>query len=97
MDHKMKVLTANRLSDGIAVWYSPSKGWDVDIATAELVSDAVGEARLTAIGAAAYANNEVIDVNVVDAEFADGKPAATKLRERIRAEGPTIDYHGKAA
>ena len=93
----MKVLTANRLSDGIAVWYSPSKGWDTDIATAELVSDAAGEARLTAVGAEAYARNEVIDVNVVDAEIANGKPVATKLRERIRAEGPTIDYHGKAA
>jgi Protein of unknown function (DUF2849) len=97
MEHKMKVLTANRLSDGIAVWYSTGKGWDVNFATAELVSDAAGEARLAAIGAEAYARNEVIDVNVVDAEFADGKPAATKLRERIRAEGPTIDYHGKAA
>jgi Protein of unknown function (DUF2849) len=97
MDHKMKVLTANRLSDGIAVWYSPSEGWNVDIATAELVSDAEGEARLTAVGAEAYARNEVIDVNVIDAELANGKPAAAKLRERIRAEGPTINYRGKAA
>jgi Protein of unknown function (DUF2849) len=97
MDDKMKVLTANRLSDGIAVWYSTGKGWDVDIATAELVTDAAGEARLTAIGAAAYANNEVIDINVIDAVLTDGKPAAIKLRERIRAEGPTIDYRGKAA
>ena len=93
----MKVLTANRLSDGIAVWYSSETGWGIDIATAETVSDAAGEARLTAIGADAYARNEVIDVNVVDAEIADGKPAAVKLRERIRAEGPTINYHGKAA
>jgi Protein of unknown function (DUF2849) len=97
MEHKMKVLTANRLSDGIAVWYSTGNGWDVDIATAELVTDAAGEARLAAIGAAAYANNEVIDVNVIDAVLTDGKPAAAKLRERIRAEGPTIDYRGKAA
>ena len=93
----MKVLTANRLSDGIAVWYSSDKGWNTDIAAAELVSDSAGETRLTAIGAEAYARNEVIDVNVVDAELANGKPAATNLRERIRAEGPTINYHGKAA
>ena len=88
----MKVLTANRLSDGIAVWYSPDNGWDTDIAQAELVSDAAGEARLTAIGAEAYARNEVIDVNVVDAELANGNLAAVKLRERIRAAGPTINY-----
>jgi hypothetical protein len=97
MDPNMKVLTANRLSDGIAVWYSTGKGWDTDIATAELVSDAAGEARLAAIGAESSARNEVIDVNVVDAEISGGKPAATKLRERIRAEGPTINYRGKAA
>jgi hypothetical protein len=91
----MKVLTANRLSDGIAVWFS-AKGWTTDIAKAETVNDADGEARLTAIGADAYANNEVIDVNVVDAELADGKLAAVKLRERIRAAGPTVDYTPRA-
>ena len=80
----MKVLTANRLSDGIAVWFS-SHGWTTDIAKATSVSDAEGEARL-------YANNEVIDVNVVDAELANGNLAAVKLRERIRAAGPTINY-----
>jgi Protein of unknown function (DUF2849) len=87
----MKVLTANRLSDGIAVWFS-AKGWTTDIAQATSANDADGEARLTAIGADAYANNEVIDVNVIDAELADGKLAAVKLRERIRAAGPTVDY-----
>jgi Protein of unknown function (DUF2849) len=87
----MKVLTANRLSDGIAIWFSP-QGWTTDIAKAESVSDAAGEARLAAIGADALANNEVIDVNVVDAELTDGRLAAVKLRERIRAAGPTIDY-----
>jgi hypothetical protein len=97
MEHKMKVLTANRLSDGIAVWYSTGKGWDTDISTAELASDAAGEARLSAAGAESCARNEVIDVNVIDAELSGGKPAATKLRERIRAEGPTINYRGKAA
>jgi Protein of unknown function (DUF2849) len=91
----MKVLTANRLSDGIAVWHS-AQGWSTDIAKAESVSDADGEARLNAIGAAASANNEVIDVNVVDAELANGKLAAVKLRERIRAAGPTIDYAPRA-
>lgn len=93
----MKVLTANRLSDGISVWYSPQHGWDLDIGTAETVSDAEGEARLAAIGAASYAKNEVIDVNVIDAVLIEGKPAATKLRERIRAQGPTINYAGKPA
>ena len=92
----MKVLTANRLSDGIAVWHSSAHGWTTDIAEATSVSDADGEARLAAIGGEALANNQVIDVNVVDAELADGKLAAVKLRERIRAAGPTIDYAPRA-
>jgi Protein of unknown function (DUF2849) len=93
----MKVLTANRLSDGIAVWYSPQLGWDLDIGTAEVVSDADGEARLAAIGTASNARNEVIDVNIIDVTMSTGKPVAVKLRERIRAAGPTIDYVGKVA
>jgi Protein of unknown function (DUF2849) len=92
----MKVLTANTLSDGIAVWYSGSH-WSLSALEAEVATDAAAENRLTAIGALAYANNEVVDVNLVDVVLKDGKPHLTRLRERIRADGPTIDYAGKSA
>jgi hypothetical protein len=92
----MKVLTANTLSDGIAVWYSGSD-WLRSINDAEIAADAEAESRLTTVGALAYANNEVIDVNLIDIVLKDGKPHPTRLRERIRAEGPTIDYAGKSA
>ncbi len=92
----MKILTANTLSNGVAVWYSGSD-WSPSINDALVAADADAESRLTTIGALAYANNEVIDVNLIDIVVKDGKPHPTRLRERIRAEGPTIDYAGKSA
>ena len=87
----MKVLTANRLTDGEAVWYS-AKGWVRAFEQSEVAANADAESRLATIGAMAYANNEVVDVNLIDVALKDGKLHALRLRERIRADGPTIDY-----
>ena len=48
--------------------------------------------RLEAIGKQAFAENLVLDVNMIDIEEVDGFIRPLRLRERIRAEGPTIDY-----
>ncbi len=93
----MKVLTANRLSDGEAIWFAGERGWSRRIEDAQAANDADGEARLAAIGADASARNEVIDVNLIDVTLAEGRLAAVKLREKIRAAGPTINYAGKVA
>ncbi|TGQ20528.1 DUF2849 domain-containing protein, partial [Mesorhizobium sp. M00.F.Ca.ET.216.01.1.1] len=79
----------NRLSDGIAVWYADG-GWAETVGHAEIAHDKAAEDRLEAIGAAAYANNEVVDVNLIDAEVVDGVVEPVRLREKIRAAGPTI-------
>jgi hypothetical protein len=85
----MKALTANRLTDGEAVWLAKDGAWAEEIGLAEVVGDKVGEARLEAIGKAAYENNEVVDVNLIDVEVVDGEIVPLRLRERIRAAGPT--------
>jgi len=85
----MKVLTANRLSDGIAVWYADG-GWAETVGHADIAHDKTAEDRLEAIGAAASANNVVVDVNLVDVTVADGLVEPVRLREKIRAAGPTI-------
>ena len=92
----MKVLTANRLSDGEALFYT-SHGWDRDFYKSDVAETADAESRLATIGALAYANNEVVDVNLIDVVRKDGKLHAIRLRERIRADGPTIEYAGKSA
>jgi len=85
----MKILTANRLTDGIAVWYADG-GWAETVDHADLAHDKSAEDRLEAIGAKAYADNEVVDVNLIDVTVVDGLVEAVRLREKIRAAGPTI-------
>ncbi|RWM94401.1 MAG: DUF2849 domain-containing protein [Mesorhizobium sp.] len=84
----MKVLTANRLADGEAVWYA-NDGWAETIDNADVAHDKAAEDRLEAIGATASANNEVVDVNLIDVTVANGVVEPVRLREKIRAAGPT--------
>lgn len=93
----MKVLTANRLADGEALFYA-ANGWNRDFQKSQVAESGEAESHLATIGALAYANNEVVDVNLIDVtRTRDGRLHALRLRERIRAEGPTIDYAGKSA
>ena len=85
----MKILTANRLVDGEAVWYAEG-AWAETIDGAEIAEDKAGEERLEAIGKAAFAANLVLDVAIIDVEIVEGSIRPTRLRERIRAAGPTI-------
>lgn len=85
----MKVLTANRLTDGEAVWYAPSHSWSETLEGAEVARDKAHEEKLEAIGKAALAANQVVDVDLIDVELIDGQIVPQRLRERIRAAGPT--------
>lgn len=85
----MKVLTANRLLDGEAVWFSAEQDWSETLAGADLARDKAHEEKLEAIGKAAFAANQVVDVDLIDVELVDGAIVPQRLRERIRAAGPT--------
>ena len=86
----MKILTANRLADGEAVWYADGR-WAETMDGAEIAADKAGEERLEAIGKTAFEANLVLDVAMVDVELTDtGAIRPIRLRERIRAAGPTI-------
>ena len=87
-----KVLTANRLSDGISVWLDASGQWVESLQDAFIARHAEAVAALESSGKAAFADNKVVDVNVIEIEEKDGVLRPLRLRERIRAEGPTIDY-----
>jgi hypothetical protein len=84
----MKILTANRLTDGEAVWYGANH-WSELIAGAEIAGDKAAEERLQKIGDLAYRNDEVVDVNLIDVKLVDGNIVPLRLREVIRAAGPT--------
>ena len=94
----MKVLTANRLIDGEVVWYGDGEAWIELIDGARVVRDKASEEALQAIGKAALAANLVVDVELIDIEVVGGRIIPTRLRERIRAAGPTNHlHHGKQA
>ena len=85
----MKVLTANRLSDGEAVWYASQGGWIESLQGADGAEDKLAESLLEGIGKVAYDNNEVVDVNLIDVQVLDGTIVPLRLREQIRAAGPS--------
>ena len=87
-----KVLTANRLSDGIAVWLDANGVWTEDLQAALVARHAEAVSTLEEIGKRDFSANKVVDVNVIDVAEENGKLWPTRLRERIRAAGPTIDY-----
>jgi hypothetical protein len=85
----MKILTANRLSDGLAVWLARDHSWAECIADAEIAAEKAVAERLEMAGRAAFLKNEVVDVNLIDVDLIDGEIVPKRLRERIRAAGPT--------
>jgi hypothetical protein len=87
-----KVLTANRLSDGISVWLNAAGDWVESLQDAFIARHAEAVSALEAAGKTAFADNKVVDVNVIDVVETDGVLQPLRLRERIRAEGPTIVY-----
>ncbi|MCJ7995850.1 DUF2849 domain-containing protein [Rhizobium cremeum] len=94
-----KVLTANRLGDGIAVWLDANGQWTEKLQDAFVARHDEAIAALEEAGRQSFASNIVLDVNVIDVEEKDGVLWPLRLRERIRAEGPTIAYadgHGHA-
>lgn len=88
-----KVVTANRLLQGDAVWLTEDDLWSPDMAQAELIDDeAHGQIRLL------FAQGQP-DI-VVGAYMADAKPSAsgptpTHFREAFRTRGPSNYAHGK--
>lgn len=87
-----KVLTANRLSDGIAVWLDAAGHWNEHLQEALVARHPEAIASLEAIGKRDFAENKVVDVAVIDVEETNGILWPTRLRERIRAAGPTMEY-----
>lgn len=85
----LQLVTANRLRDGAVVYRTETDGWSTDLARAYLVADAEAEALL----AAAETGPKPLPVvapYLIEAEFEGGAIRPRSLRERIRAQGPTV-------
>ena len=88
-----KVVTANALLEGDAVWLTADDRWTTDMAQAELIEDeAIAEDRLLfAIGQP----DTVVGAYLVDAQATADGPAPTHFRETFRTRGPSNYAHGK--
>jgi hypothetical protein len=88
-----KVITANRLSDGLVVFLDEEGGWPLEIAKARILEDGPD-----LDGALAYAQHQhdarvIVEPYAVDVQVKEnGVPVPVRLRELIRAQGPTVDY-----
>jgi hypothetical protein len=90
-----KVVTANRLLEGDAVWLTEDDRWSPDMAEAELILDeAHGQIRLLE---AQSQPNVVVGVYLVDAKAGPNGPEPTHFREAFRTRGPSNYAHGKQA
>lgn len=84
----MKLITANRLNDGHVIFLS-SKGWTRTITDAFRFSDDTGLASAMDRAQDDVAANEIVDPYEIDVEIGDSAIVPVRLRERIRALGPT--------
>ncbi|MGI9482505.1 MAG: DUF2849 domain-containing protein [Hyphomicrobiales bacterium] len=85
-----KILTANRLSDGLVVFLGVDNVWTRDINRAVLAREPNAEAALEKRGQAYEENHQVTGAYLVAATREDGVVTPVHIRERIRAQGPTV-------
>ncbi len=93
-----EVFIANRLNDGLVVFLTAEGAWSEKIAEAAIVSEPADKERLTALATMAVTDCQVIDPLPIEVKVSDGAIVPVRLRERIRAAGPTVRTdHGKQA
>jgi hypothetical protein len=88
-----KVITANALLEGDAIWFTEDNTWSRNIAEAELITDeAHGDIRLLEAKAD---QSIVVGVYLAEAKKTNNGPAPTHFREAFRTRGPSNYSHGK--
>jgi hypothetical protein len=86
------VVTANRLGDGSVVYRTGDGAWSAEIGAAAI---ATNSERARELLAEARADSlRAVDPYVAPVELADERILPGNLRERIRADGPTVALPG---
>ncbi len=86
----MRMIIANRLTDGLVVFYREDGGWTEDIAKGAVITDEAEEARCFDAARSDEENCIVIDPNLIEVTDASGSVRPVAIREAIRAFGPTV-------
>ena len=88
-----KVITANLLLDGDAVWLTAVDRWSKSMLDAELIEDeAHADIRILFANGQA---NIVVGPYLADAKAGPNGPEPTHFREEFRTRGPSNYAHGK--
>jgi hypothetical protein len=87
---KGQIMTANRLADGDVVFLTRSGEWALAIDNAVLAQEPQAVAALETRARQDEKANQVTGAYLFDAERVEGRIRASHIRERIRAQGPTV-------
>ena len=86
----LQVATANALASGAVVFRTQSGRWSPSIDEAHVAADAEAVAALLSAAERDVEQNLVVDAYLVDVRRDETRIVPTKLREAIRALGPTV-------
>jgi hypothetical protein len=84
----MEIITANSLGDGRVVFQTHT-GWSQSIDQAEVLESKEATALALARANVAASANRVVEPYAIEVKRAPGGLVPLRLRERIRADGPT--------
>ena len=91
-----QVITASRLTDGAVVFLGQAHAWVERLSTAAVFNSVEASAEALAAAQKDEQANVVIDIYAIDVADKSGAITPVKLREAIRAQGPTVKpEHGK--
>ncbi|MBB4658121.1 DUF2849 domain-containing protein [Parvularcula dongshanensis] len=84
-----KVITANRLTDGVVIYRAEGGAWTEDLSAAQVLE---GEEAIGALAAAQADESTGVGPYLMDVETEEGiHPSGRgRIREEIREAGPTI-------
>ncbi|MTI44532.1 uncharacterized protein DUF2849 [Roseibium hamelinense] len=85
----MKVITANRLLDGEVVWLGAEDLWVDALIEAKMFDGKEATTAALAVAAQAVADQKIVGPYDMDVTIDEDGIVPVRLRERIRAAGPT--------
>jgi Protein of unknown function (DUF2849). len=93
----MEILTGNELTSGATVYLDGAGNWIEDLQAARLFAKEEAAERDAAL-AATKATGRIISLEIEEVSQEDGQVVPRRLRERIRAAGPTapLTLNGQA-
>ena len=90
-----RVVSANDLLDGDAVWRAPGGGWVREICAAEVIWDE--DRAEAALKSAAAQSDTVVGAYLAEVHPDPEGPRPVHFREAFRTRGPSNYPHGKQA